>query len=178
MRLRFPPFVTTVKLAVAIVAVSIAVYINYYSVPKFDFAPIPGSSHPLALQDVESILRKHFKTIRRIRQIPPTIEQSFSNLTGAPFDMGDPGGPLAPNGSVSDLPHRRLIFFAFTDNAAILAYEQSTSRTIPVELVAVLYFVDPEGAWFAELKSDANNLEGLRNVIRRGEFDTANLQHR
>lgn len=169
--------VTLLSLAiVAIIAVSATIYIDYYSMPQFDFAPIQRNATLLTQQDVETILNKHFKAIRRTRQIPPTIKQSFTNVATDLFDMGDPGGPMSSDGITPGVSTRRLVFAALADNAAILVYEQG--GFINVEVIVVLSFAEHEGVWAAVLKSDVKNLDGLRTAVRRGQFHVTELSFR
>lgn len=163
---------------VAFIAISIAIYINYYSVPHFDFAPIQRNATSLTQPDVEAILRKHFKTLRRSRQIPPTVKQSFTNVLGPPFDMGGRGGLVSDIFDTSGSPPQRLNFAAVADNAAILVFKVNDGGppTFDIVIVMIFCFGDHPGAWGAVLKSDAKNLDGVRTLIRRQQLDVMNLR--
>jgi hypothetical protein len=158
----------SVSVVVVVIAVSITIYINYYSISHFDFAPIQRNADSLSQQEVETILSKRFKRIRRVRQIPPTVKQSFTNVTGVPFAMSDPGGPMSTDDLTSGAPSRRFIFVGLADNSAILVYEEGSF--VDYEMVMVLSFSDRGSAWAASPDHYVRDIDGLRAVIRRKQF--------
>src|SRR5579863_2663533 len=142
---------------IAVIAVSLTIYINYYSTPHFDFAPIQRNATSLTQQDVELVLGKHFKRLRRVRQIPPTIKQSFTNVTDVPFRMSDPGGPMSTDDLTSGAPSTRLIFTGLADNSAILLYEQG--GFVDYEVLMILSFSDHGSAWVVSLDHNVKDLD-------------------
>ena len=60
-------------------------------VPALSSQPVPKAASILAKSDVENLLAARYELVRHVRQVPPVLKQSFTNFTGLPFDMNDPG---------------------------------------------------------------------------------------
>jgi hypothetical protein len=151
------------------ISVSIAGFIHSYSMPHFDAVPIQKQSTPLAQQDVEDLLGKKFKMIWRVRQVPLAIKQSFSNLTGIPFDLADPGERLGSDDLADGGYPRCLAFVGLSDNLAVLVYQQG--GFVSTDIAVVFSFVDNGHAWAASFAYRIRNIADLRALIRTGKFE-------
>jgi hypothetical protein len=173
MRLKSPLTAIALTMVVAIAAVSIALYVKHNSAPRFDFNPIQKNSSSLSQPDVESVVSKQFKTVRRLHQVPRAIKQSFANVEGVPFDMANPDELMSTDGMIPGAPMRRLVFAGLADNAAVLVFDYGGFSTARV--VMVFSFVGQGGVWEATLHRDILNIDGLRTAIRRGRFEIQKL---
>jgi len=80
--------------------------------------------------------------------VPPALKQSFTNFTGLPFDLNDPGERIGTDSVIPGVPSRRLVFAAVGDNSAVLVYEQGGRATM---LNAIVFSDVNGGAWRAIL---------------------------
>jgi len=145
---------------------------------SFDFKPVPKHAPTLNQADIEKVLGPsdletqlgphRFRTFRRARQVPPTVKQSFTNLTGLPFDMGDPHGPMSSDDMTSGAPLRRLVFLAINADSAVLVYKQGGfAGTLDV---VVFWYGDGGRDWGATLDKRVENISDLRKTIQNGQF--------
>jgi len=117
---------------------------------------------------VESLLGSHFVVVRRVRQVPPTLKQSFINFTGLPFDLNDPGERIGTDFVVPGVPSRRLVFAAVGDNSAVLVYEQGGYATT---LNAAVFSYANGGAWWAILDNrTVDSVSALKTTVGNGQF--------
>jgi hypothetical protein len=166
--------VTALILAAAVTAV----FVTRYSVPRFNMTPVAKGAPPLDIVDVEKILGSNeldvqlgphrFRTFRRVRQIPVAVKQSFTNFTGLPLDIADPGQEMSSDDMTSGAPTRRLVFLAFSDDSSILVYKQG--GFVGTLNVVIFYYPERGGGWSAVLKDPVRDIESLRTAIRRGHF--------
>jgi hypothetical protein len=155
-------------LTLVLITVSITVFMQSYSVPRFDVTPIQKNSPALSQQEVEGLLAKQFKIIWRVRQVPQAIKQSFSNVAGFPFRFADPGEPMSNDDMSSGGPSRRLVFVGLGDRVAVLVYEQGGFVN---SFIAVIFsYVDRGSAWAATSYSAVRDITGLRRVVHSERF--------
>ena len=84
------------KLGLAIVVITATVlgvtfYRAHIPAPAMNVKPIQKNARVLGQNEVQNLLGSQFVVVRRVRQVPPALKQSFTNLTDLPFDMNDPG---------------------------------------------------------------------------------------
>src|SRR5258708_35796994 len=84
--------------AVVVISVLVAWSVHIRSAPKVeinlaaDVTPISKNAVILNAADIEKILGvEQFRVIRRVKEVPEVIKISFSNITGQPFDLAEPG---------------------------------------------------------------------------------------
>ncbi len=152
-------------LFVALIAGS-AWFIGTRRVPSLDFGPIPKGASVLAQSEIENLLADHYTVIRHVRQVPLTLKESFSNVTGLPFDMNNPGDPMSTD-AIIHAPSRQLIFGAVGKRSAILVYEQGSFASYPC---AVIFSRTGAAAWIAIDDYMPNDLAALRRSIHEGRF--------
>jgi hypothetical protein len=130
--------------------------------------PIQTNARILAPSEVESLLGSQFVVVRKAGQVPPALKQSFTNFTGLPFDMNDPGGRIGTDFVIPGVSSRRLVFAAIADNCAVLVYEQGGYATT---LNAAVFSYVNGGAWRAILlKRPVDNVPALKIAIGNGRF--------
>jgi hypothetical protein len=136
--------------------------------------PIQKNALVLGQSEVESLLGSPFVIVRRVRQVPPALKQSFTNFTGLPFDMNDPGERIGTEFIIPGVPSRRLVFAAVGDNSAVLVYEQGGYATT---LNATVFSYVNGGAWRAILDNrSVDSVSALKTAIGNGRF--RNLEKR
>jgi hypothetical protein len=162
---------------VVIAAASIAavgLYRAYSPAPTFNVSPMQKNARTLAESEVKNLLGSQFVVVRRVRQVPPALKQSFTNFTGLPFDMNDPGERIGTDYIIPGLPSRRLVFAALGDNSAVLVYEQGGYATT---LNATVFSYVNGGAWRAILENTSvDNVSALKTAVEDGRF--RNLENR
>jgi hypothetical protein len=103
-----------------------------------------------------------------VGQVPPILKQSFTNFTGLPFDMNDPGGRIGTDFVIPGVSSRRLVFAALGGNSAVLVYEQGGFATT---LNATVFSYVDGGAWRAILLNrPVDNLPALKTAVGNGRF--------
>jgi hypothetical protein len=136
--------------------------------PTSNVTPIQKNARILAPSEVESILGSQFVVVRKVGQVPPTLKQSFTNFTGLPFDMNDPGGRIGTDFIIAGLSSRRLVFAALGDTFGVLVYEQGGFATT---LNATVFSYVDGGAWRAILlKRPVDNVPALKIAVGNGQF--------
>ena len=141
-------------------------FISTRRVPSLDFGPIPKGAPVLAWSEIENLLADHYTVVRHVRQIPPVLKESFSNVTNLPFDMNNPGDPMSTD-AIIDAPSRQLIFGAVSKRSAILVYEQGSFASSPC---AVIFSRTGAVAWIAIEDYMPRDITALRRSIHEGRF--------
>jgi hypothetical protein len=107
--------------------------------------------------------------------VPLALKQSFTNLTGLPFDMNDPGRPMSTDYIISGVPSRRLVFAGVGDNVAVILYEQG--GYVDTLNATVFSYVNGGGAWGAILDNrSVDSVSALKAAVGNGRF--LNLERR
>jgi hypothetical protein len=152
-------------LFVALIAGS-AWFITARRVPSLDFGPIPKGAPVLAQSEIENLLADHYTVIRHVGQAPLTLKESFSNVTGLPFDMNNPGDPMSTD-FITHAPSRQLIFGAVSRQSAILDYEQGSFASFPC---AVIFSRTGAAAWIAIDDYMPRDIADLRRSVHQARF--------
>jgi hypothetical protein len=138
------------------------------SAPAPNVNPVQKNARILAPNEVESLLGSQFVVVRKVKQVPPALKQSFTNFTGRPFDMNDPGERIGTDFIVPGVPSRRLVFAAIGDKSGVLVYEQGGYAT--TLNAAVFSYVDG-GAWRAILLDrPVDNIPALKTAVVKERF--------
>ncbi len=142
-----------------------------HKVPVLNFQPVPEGAPTLAKSDVENLLAAKYELVRHVRQVPPVLRQSFTNFTGLPFDMNDPGDPMSTDAITAGVPSRQLIFAAVGKSSAILVYEQGSFASYPN--VVVFSYGNGAEAWAAALDDyRPRDIPSLQETMRKSRFKT------
>lgn len=100
--------------------------------------------------------------------MPPALKQSFTNFTGLPFDMNDPGERIGTDFIIPGVPSRRLVFAAVGDNSAVVVYEQGGYATT---LNAIVFSYVNGRAWRATLANRlVDDVPTLKTAVGNGQF--------
>jgi len=159
-----------VIVVIAATAFAVASHTGQTPAPNSNVSPIQKNARILAPSEVESLLGSQFVLVRKVGQVPPTLKQSFTNFTGLPFDMNDPGGRIGTDLVIPGLTSRRLVFAALGDKSAVLVYEQGGYATT---LNAIVLSYANSGAWRAILLSrPVDNVPALKIAVENGRFRT------
>jgi hypothetical protein len=157
---------TWLVVSTALFLALIAWYIGTRRVPSLDFGPIPKGAPVLAQSEIENLFADHYTVVRHIRQIPPVLKESFSNVTGLPFDMNNPGDPMSTD-AIIHAPSRQLIFAAIGQQSAILVYEQGSFASFPC---AVIFSRTGAAAWIAIDDYMPRDIAALRRSVHEARF--------
>ena len=162
------------KLGLAIVVITAAAiaavgfHRAHSPAPTFTVVPTQKSARTLTQSEVESLLGSQFVVLRKVRQVPPALKQSFTNFTGLPFDMNDPGERIGTDFIIPGVPSRRLVFAAVGDNSAVLVYQQGGYATM---LNAAVFSYVNDGAWRAILNDHSvDSVLALKAAVGNGRF--------
>jgi hypothetical protein len=168
------------KLGLAIVVIAAAagaavcLYRAHSPAPTFNITATQKNARTLTQSEVENLLGSQFVVVRKARQVPPALKQSFTNFTGLPFDMNDPGERISTDFIIPGVPSRRLVFAAVGDNSAVLVYEQGGYATM---LNAIVFSYVNGGAWRAILDNrSVSDVSTLKTTVGSGRF--RNLEKR
>jgi hypothetical protein len=157
-----------VIVAIAATAFAVTSYSPQTPAPASNVSPIQKNARILATNEVESLLESQFVVLRKVGQVPPALKQSFTNFTGLPFDLNDPGERIGTDFVIPGVTSRRLVFAALGDNSAVLVYEQGGYAT--VLNVTVFSYVNG-GAWRAILLNrPVDDVPALKLAIGNGRF--------
>jgi len=126
-----------------------------------DFGPIPRGTPILTQSDIETLLGDHYTVARHIRQIPVALRDSFTNVTGLPFDMNNPGDPMSTD-VIIHAPYRQLIFAAVGIRSAVVVYEQGGFASFPC---AVVFSKAGSAAWIAIDDYEPRDISALRRSV-------------
>ena len=162
------------KLGLAIVVITAAAIaaVGFYRVqspaPTFTVVPTQKNARTLTQSEVENLLGSQVVVVRKVRQVPTALKQSFTNFTGLPFDMNDPGERIGTDFIIPGVPSRRLVFAAVGDNSAVLVYEQGGYANM---LNATVFSYVNDGAWRAILKDHSvDSVLALKAAVDNGRF--------
>ncbi|HEV2470102.1 MAG TPA: hypothetical protein VGS78_13000 [Candidatus Sulfotelmatobacter sp.] len=131
-----------------------------------EFGPIAKNAPTLTQADIEALLAGPFELTRRVRQIPPTLRESFTNVTALPFDMNNPGDPMSTD-VIINAPSRQLTFAAVNQQSAIVVYEQGSFASFPC---AVIFLKGGKAAWLAIDDYFPTDIESLRRSVHEARF--------
>jgi hypothetical protein len=108
--------------------------------------------------------------VRRERQIPDSIKQSFTNVTGLPFDMNDPGDPMSTDYIIPGVPTRQLVFAGVGDDSAVIVYEQGGYANRPS--VVAFSWIAGGSAWWAFLDDrPPRDIPSIKRVLQESKFE-------
>jgi hypothetical protein len=131
-----------------------------------DFGPIPRGAPTLTEPDIKRLLADRYTVARHVRQLPHALRDSFSNITGLPFDMNNPGNPLSTD-AIIHAPSRQLIFAAASKRSAVIVYEQGSFASFPC---AVIVSKTGAATWIAITDYVPTDLAALRQSVGEGKF--------
>ena len=106
---------------------ALGVWILYsHPMPELNATPVPQNAPTLNEADIEKVLSvEQFRVVRRVRQVPRVVKESFSNFTGLPFDLVDPGEQIRSDDlTIPAKSSQRLVFLGLSEDSAVLVYEQ------------------------------------------------------
>jgi hypothetical protein len=156
---------------IAAIAFAVTLYRARIPAPTFSVSPIQETARSLTHSEVENLLGSQFVVVRRVRQVPSVLKQSFTNFTDLPFDMNDPGERIGTDFIVPGVPSRRLVFVGVGDNIALVVYDQGGYAT--TRNAVVFSYVNGGGAWGALLNDrSVDDVSALRMAIAHGRFHT------
>lgn len=140
------------------------------SIPEFHVNAVPKNAPELNEADIEKLLGvDQFRVLRRVRQVPVAVRESFSNFTGIPFDLVDPGEQIRHDDlTVRAKSSRRLVFLGLSEDSAVLVYQQGGFADACN--VAVFWFGEGGQGWRATLDSTPRDIPGLRGIVQKREF--------
>jgi hypothetical protein len=160
------------KLALATLALLAAVALGFVRtrrIPKFTAPAIPKGASNLTTSDVEKLLTSNYEVVRHVRQVPTAVRQSFTNYTGLPFDMNDPGDPISTDAIMADASSRQLLLAAIGSDSAILVYEQG--GFVSERNIVVFSYRNGGKGWAAAIGGyTPRNMASLQNAIREKKF--------
>ncbi len=164
-------------MAVASIAAVVAWSVLPRSIPNVevslgaDVKPVPKNAPTLNGAHIEKILGvEQFRAIRQVSQIPQVVKESFSNFTGFPFDLANPGEEISSDMMIPGKTSRRLVFLGLSDDSAVLFYEQGgfagTFNTV------VFWFREGGRDWGASLEHGPipKDISSLRAAVQSGKF--------
>ena len=156
----------------ALILGAIALVVIYHAhdqrtIPAANLKPVPRGAPNLNQADIEKMLGvERFQIVRRTRGVPLAVQLSFTNLTGFPFEMADPGKNMLHDVIVPGLPARRLVFAGLSDDSVFLVYEQGGY----VDTLNAVFFWFEQGGrnWGTTLTVSVNDVASLRAAIVAG----------
>jgi hypothetical protein len=141
-------------------------------IPDFNAKPIPTNAQSLNEADIEKLLGvEQFRVVRKVRQVPSVVKDSFSNFTRIPFDLVDPGERMKDYDMTSPgKSSRRLVFLGLSEDSAILVYEQGGFATVCN--VVVFWYGDGGRGWVANIGCYPfpKNIPTLKSAFQKGNF--------
>lgn len=156
--------------AVVLVAVGVVLLVRFQNTPlTFSVQQLPNTAPFLMTADVENLLGREFRIIRRVQQVPNVMKQDFSSLTNLPFEMVNPGQEMSTDNILPNVPNKRLVFAAFSDDTAVLVFEVGAFAN---SLHAVVFWYGKGGGkWGAMLNGySVHDIDSLRNTVHGGRF--------
>jgi hypothetical protein len=160
-------------IGVVAVAVAIGWSAHSRSIPKFNVKPVPKNAPTLNEVDVVKVLgADKFCLFRRVSQVPAAVKDSFSNFTGLPFDLADPGEEISSDLIIPGKSSRRLVFWGLGDDSAVLLYEQG--GYVGVSNAVVFRFEEGGRGWGATLDHGPipKDISSFKAAIQQGNFHT------
>jgi hypothetical protein len=161
---------------VVVVVVSIVMAWSFASrsIPDFNANPIPKDAPMLNEADIEKMLGvEQFRVVRRVRQVPNVVKESFSSFTQLPFDLVDPGEQMRDDDMTTPAKSsRRLVFFGLSRDSTILVYEQG--GFVDVCNIVAFWFEEGGRGWAARLDrhSIPRDISTLKAAIQKGKYHT------
>ena len=149
-----------------VLAVGALCFLNALRPLSFEFGPLPKSAPTLARTEIERLLSERYRLVRHVRQIPPALRESFTNVTGLPFDMNNPGDPMSTD-AVIHAPSRQLIFAGTSSQSAVVVYEQGSFVSFPC---AVVLSKDGGAVWIAIDDYAPTDIQALRRTVSASRF--------
>jgi hypothetical protein len=157
--------VSTAALVVALVS-GAKWFVDTHRSLSLDFGPVPRSAPTLTQSALETLLADDYTVVRRVRQIPSLLKESFTNVTGLPFDMNNPGDPMSTD-VIIHAPSRQLIFAAVGKQSAIVVYEQGGFASFPC---AVVLSKAGSAAWIAIDDYRPMDILAVRRSVHEARF--------
>ena len=146
----------------------------FRSIPDFKAQPVPTNAPTLNQADIEKVLGvEHFRVVRRVRQVPNVVKESFFNFTRIPFDLVDPGEQMRSDDmTTAAKSSRRLVFLGLSEDSAVLVYEQGGFADVCN--IVVFWFEEGGRGWAANLDyyPIPRDISTLKAVIQKGKFHT------
>jgi len=160
-------------MAVIVVGVAVVILwsVHSRSIPEFNVKPVPKNAPTLNEADIEKVLGvEQFRVVRRVRQVPIAVKESFSNFTGLPFDLADPGEEIGSDMIVPGKSSRRLVFLGLSDDSAVLVYEQG--GYVGFCNAVVFWFEEGGRDWGGTLEyvPVPKDISSLKAVVQKGKF--------
>ena len=143
-------------------------YTRYFNVSPFNEPPLGSASRTLTDSEVQSLLAQNFQIVRRVRQVPASIKQSWENVVHLPFDMNNPGDTLSGDLIIPGVPSRQLIFAGIGQNVGFIVWKQGAFAD--TFHLAVFSYGARGGKWIARLNGPLKNISTLKLALTRGEF--------
>ena len=143
-------------------------YPRYFKVPPFNEPPLGTTSRTLSLTEVQGLLAQNYQIVRRTRQVPPAVKQSWENTVHLPFDMNNPGDTLSGDLIIPGVPSRQLMFAGISDRVAFVVWKQGAYAD--TFHVAVFSYRPNGGKWIARLNGPLQDLWAVRSALAHEEF--------
>jgi hypothetical protein len=147
-------------------------YTRYFNVSPFNEPPLGTASRTLTDSEVQSLLAQNFQIVRRVRQVPASVKQSWENVVHLPFDMNNPGDTLSGDLIIPGVPSRQLMFAGIGQSVAFLVWKQGAYADT-FHLAVFSYNVNG-GKWAARLNRPLENISDQKLALTRGEFHATN----
>jgi hypothetical protein len=152
----------------AVAAIS-AWFVESRSIPQFNVKAVTKDAPTLNDADIEKILgMENFRVVRRVRQVPLPVGESFANFSSLPFDLADPGDEISTDLMIPGKSSRRLDFLGLSHDSAVLVYEQG--GFVDSCNVIIFWHGNDGRAWAAKVDCRAKNIASLRNAIIKRHF--------
>jgi hypothetical protein len=163
--------------AIVVISVLVAWSVYLHLAPKLEInlaaavTPISKNAATLDAVDIEKILGvEQFRVIKRVEEVPAVIKTSFSNITGQPFDLAEPGEQRSSDMIIPGKSSRRLVFLGVSSDSAVLFFEQGgfvgTFNTV------VFWFGDGGRDWGGTLYEGPipKDIPSLKDAVQKGKF--------
>jgi len=120
------------------------------------------------LTEVQNLLAQNFQIVRRTRQVPPAVKQSWENTLHLPFDMNNPGDTLSGDLIIPGVPSRQLMFAGISEKVAFVVWKQGAYADT---FHASVFSYGPSGGkWIARLNGPLQDLSAVRSALAHDEF--------
>lgn len=161
-------------IVVSAIAIFSLWFLDSRSIPEFNVKALPQHAPTLNEADIEKVLgMENFRVVRRVRQVPVAVKESFSNFTELPFDLVDPGEEISSDDMAAGRSSRRLVFLGLSSESAVLVYEQG--GFVDTCNAVVFWYGDGGRGWAVRLHRRPRNISSLKAVVQKGMFDV--LEH-
>jgi len=153
----------------AVAAIS-AWFVESRSIPEFNVKAVTKDAPTLNDADIEKILgMENFRVVRRVRQVPLPVRESFANFSSLPFDLADPGDEISTDLMIPGKSSRRLVFLGLSHDSAVLVYEQG--GFVDSCNAVVFWYGDGGRGWATRLNRRPRDISSLKAVVQKGMFD-------